>query len=637
MRKLMHNKTTWILLFVFVLWLSVFAVNRKKSNKEFELEGDDYANAFSYDGQEQEKDINDIAGYNYENTERGEEVQLPPTVKPEQEGEQLGGAPDAEDTEEEAVPGDDSKLEPPTEGASQVDEPQEKDEEAVEEEEMRKFEEGQDEEEEGDSDMDDMAGAGREEDEMEADVEEKEVGESAPKAELEESNLYDGRFEIPKPDLLHNFSNNPEFERKLDTLSAAAIPFLPNYKNPCWFEGVNNPKSYFDNFFVLATDRNMRFMESFKMMQELIEDRSSAADGPGEAWRLRCLPAFYIPGVAKCGSTDLMMALTMHPDIIKGDMKELKYWNRVRHPHQSKRYQRAVEEHPILGEFPRPINHYLEALDYSAEKVRMAMLPPVDSKTAPFHQKLIGDGTPSYMWDFDSWSHMELNKGFLEPRYTVAHYIRQVTPDAKLIFILRNPTDRLYSDYKGFQKQKKKSRKFFHELCVAGIKSLDDCLHNRTMRSCLYDYEVNNREDVLPVSSFADDMAPSFPEDLVDNEEEDHDKAVRVRVGMYYHFLKDWFDVFPREQIFLIQLEDYSERREEILAQLFEFLGLGPMPQDKYDKLKEVGVRNKAARRMRDRLGGDMYEETKRLLDAFYKPYNEQLAAFLKDDKYLWK
>ena len=45
---------------------------------------------------------------------------------------------------------------------------------------------------------------------------------------------------------------------------------------------------------------------------------------------------------------------------------------------------------------------------------------------------------------------MELNKGLMEPRYIAAHYIRHITPDAKLIFIFRNPTDRYTMANRGY-------------------------------------------------------------------------------------------------------------------------------------------------------------------------------------------
>ena len=60
-------------------------------------------------------------------------------------------------------------------------------------------------------------------------------------------------------------------------------------KNPCWYENVKNRK------------------------------------------HLRCLPYFYIAGVAKCGTTDLSKRLRMHPDIMEGELKEYHWWDRLRY------------------------------------------------------------------------------------------------------------------------------------------------------------------------------------------------------------------------------------------------------------------------------------------------------------------
>ena len=55
---------------------------------------------------------------------------------------------------------------------------------------------------------------------------------------------------------------------------------------------------------------------------------------------------------------------------------------------------------------------------------------------------LTGDGTPSYLWDYDGWVQNPINKGLAEPKFTIADDIHQINPNAKIIFIFRNPTDR---------------------------------------------------------------------------------------------------------------------------------------------------------------------------------------------------
>ena len=62
-------------------------------------------------------------------------------------------------------------------------------------------------------------------------------------------------------------------------------------------------------------------------MKEKFEERAQRF---GKHWRIRCVPYFFIPGVSKCGTTDLYAALTKHPEMAAGPVKEPVYWNRIR-------------------------------------------------------------------------------------------------------------------------------------------------------------------------------------------------------------------------------------------------------------------------------------------------------------------
>lgn len=64
--------------------------------------------------------------------------------------------------------------------------------------------------------------------------------------------------------------------------------YLPNSKNPCWI------------------------------------------DKPGDVRTLRCIPYFYVAGVAKCGTSDLFRRIRLHPEVMKGTMKEYHWWDRTR-------------------------------------------------------------------------------------------------------------------------------------------------------------------------------------------------------------------------------------------------------------------------------------------------------------------
>ncbi|ELT88225.1 hypothetical protein CAPTEDRAFT_60544, partial [Capitella teleta] len=47
----------------------------------------------------------------------------------------------------------------------------------------------------------------------------------------------------------------------------------------------------------------------------------------------------------------------------------------------------------------------------------------------------------------------------------------------------------------------------------------------------------------------------------------------RAWTGLYAIYLKDWLKVFPRNQVFVLFLEDYRKRKTELLQEVSEFLG----------------------------------------------------------------
>ena len=61
------------------------------------------------------------------------------------------------------------------------------------------------------------------------------------------------------------------------------------------------------------------------------------------------------------------------------------------------------------------------------------------------YSHFVGEGTPSYIYDFDGWTKLPINKGRTEPLYSIADIIAQLTPNAKIIIIVRNPTNRYSS------------------------------------------------------------------------------------------------------------------------------------------------------------------------------------------------
>ena len=117
----------------------------------------------------------------------------------------------------------------------------------------------------------------------------------------------------------------------------------------------------------------------------------------------------FIVGVAKCGTTSVYRMLISHPDIFGGPLKEPHYFARNYIPHISSKFQKMT------------------ALTYEAYQKNYQSVS---------NQKYLIDASVNYI---------------LYPE--VADEIYQYNHKAKIIIILRNPVDRLYSHYKMIRKE----------------------------------------------------------------------------------------------------------------------------------------------------------------------------------------
>ncbi len=105
-----------------------------------------------------------------------------------------------------------------------------------------------------------------------------------------------------------------------------------------------------------------------------------------------------------------------------------------------------------------------------------------------------------------------------------------------------------------------------------------------------------------------------------------------LRAGMYSVFLKDWMSVFPRSQFLILKAEDYYSDMTASLTQVFKFLDVHPYVADINVTMK---IRN--SMKGRGRRTEPMLETTEAVLREFYAPFNQELAALLGDDRFLWE
>ncbi|XP_070184115.1 uncharacterized protein [Littorina saxatilis] len=335
--------------------------------------------------------------------------------------------------------------------------------------------------------------------------------------------------------------------------------YIPESKNPCWYEDPARKKGF------------------------------------------RCIPYFYIAGVAKCGTTDLYRRLRLHPDIMMGTMKEYHFWDRERFGNVEMSDSGNVS---IVHRKPWTFEQYTDFITGNAGLKKVSN----DVKFNQHSHKIFGDGSPSYLWDILNWGRLEGNQGCKEPRIVIGQHIRHIYPKSKMILIFRHPTPRLYSRFlsriwrTGYLKGSTSTT--FHNFVVNGVKTYQECFKRHSIRQCAYNYTIYD------------------------------DVVIRLVEGMYPIFMADWLRIWPREQMLILRNEDYGMDLEGTVQTAFDFLDVDKLNGTDLATVVEHQLSNVGSEY--EKLG-PMLPETVKILDEFYQPFVHKFAEILRDDRLLWK
>ncbi|KAJ8022155.1 Carbohydrate sulfotransferase 15 [Holothuria leucospilota] len=312
---------------------------------------------------------------------------------------------------------------------------------------------------------------------------------------------------------------------------------------------------------------------------QLISDKKNPCFNTNETkGRTSCLPYAYLGGAPKCATTDVWNRLRAHPEVISREKakKEPHFWTRGQHK----------EDHVL---------HYLGIL---------SIKPGGKQDRDWWNRYKIGvDASACTLWD-NARVAQYLGNPPEGPPIILADILRAVQPYAKFVFILRNPTHRLYSDYLYLDYIWKisgvESAKDFHDRVQNIIRVFNLCLLDNSFRHCA-----------------SRSYAP-----------------VRIDIGMYSVHLREWLHRYPRNQILILRTETWEKNLKQEYKKICDFLELSELSEEKMDEIMKL--ENSRVRPRQDDDLGPMLKETKELLDQFYEPFNKDLAKLLNDDDYLW-
>ncbi|MGH8867005.1 MAG: sulfotransferase family protein [Actinomycetes bacterium] len=286
------------------------------------------------------------------------------------------------------------------------------------------------------------------------------------------------------------------------------------------------------------------------------------------------LPTFVVAGAQKCGTTTLHRMLRQHPQVFMSRTKELHFFD----------------------------HHWDEGIDWYSSHFR-----PHRTYVPPRRRQVhAGESTPTYMYDPQACERM-----------------RKTLPDVRVVIILRDPTKRAYSHYwhsrrKGLER----------------VESFEKALEREQARVA--------RDGLRRRARFS-----------------------YVRRGEYIDQIGALESAYGRDRLHVILLDDLVADHVAVLTSLFGFLGI------KTSRARRIGARQ--ANPGRPAMGaaaltasppgalvtadpGDddegeevddrqatpmtvyppMIAETREMLAAYYRPFNDRLAAWLGRDLSHW-
>jgi len=231
------------------------------------------------------------------------------------------------------------------------------------------------------------------------------------------------------------------------------------------------------------------------------------------------LPDYLVVGECKCGTSSIYNYLTKHPQILET-------------------YGNGIDDYLGTKELRFFDRYYDKGLDWYKSK-----FPDTTS------DQITGECASIYFG-----------------RMISMYRIKKDLPHAKIIVLLRNPIDRLYSHFHHMQK---------------------------------WIPNWKNKYD-------------SFDSFLNSAREEDN---YLIEKGIYINALSRWYDAFG-EQLLIVESETLFNESQEACDGIFEWLGVKPFKLDKFSKLNSSSV-------------SSMKPETRRMLQEFYAPYNQEVYRLL--------
>ena len=337
-----------------------------------------------------------------------------------------------------------------------------------------------------------------------------------------------------------------------------------------------------------------------------------------------CFPSLFLAGFRKCGTSDITTMLGYHRSIQSGK-KEFDFFS-ASLGNDNRQYFNK-DSYTVLDYATLLKSHAMHTNKLKYNGVEQSV---VDDVVSSDYGKtlMLGDYSPGYSSVYLSWKLDPNNKGLLLPKYVIPHRIHHLVPDAKILFMLRNPVERIWSYFRHEFKRPAMCEVFnCHNQSALAIQ-----FHQRIKRTitqwCLCEqfYKGDSRMCLYYYTGKAFLKAESEEIHFKPLDSKLHEILVTT---LYYIPLMEYYSVFPKKNILIIDFVKYTENRWKFMNNVvLPFLDLRPFTKNDTRSLNQRIV-NRSKKRLA------MLPETRDMLQQFYAPYQRKLSAFTQMENLL--
>ena len=406
------------------------------------------------------------------------------------------------------------------------------------------------------------------------------------------------------------------------------LKFLSDYKSHCWEKSYSSwwTKSSYSGYI-----GNISFCKHIDRRKAHVLS-SLTKRFPKKKYKTNflCLPRVFLAGFPKCGSSFLYCVVKKLISMSTGNVRSMTEVEKE--PHF---WVKANAASNIFVPKVEDISSYL-----------LTFLPGMHA-ISHFNKTNVTlmDGTPNLLFN---WPRFRRNEHNLTNYCLLPSTLPNLLPSSKYLVIMRNPVQMLYSAFwfsctmYGIElprKLKLKGPDLFHERVTTKIHLFNKCMRNESdpsiSEACMldtgYDSCIQQRMHLLDKCIHQitfNIFSPELP----------RCGRSRVAMGVYFVYIHKWLSVVSRSSFFFLTLEELIKSPRLVFQNVLKFLDLKTSISSKnmVEQIKNLCNENTNVVHYKEDPKLHMREDTRSLLETFYRPFNHLLARLLDNDKFLW-